>query len=145
MAPAQRSFGAVPTTPTGAPWRYKVREVLWGSRRRFVVHDVATGTTIAIRTTRHVADSDMLRLNMRRIDCRPGDVVTQDADQTVPASPPTDDHPDRQCGRCRRFFDADPTLTPATIQDWWLCEACHDNLMGVDRRIRSTPGSVAST
>jgi hypothetical protein len=44
--------------------RYQVRAVLWGNRKRFVVRDTATNTTIAIRTTSHIADSDLMRLNM---------------------------------------------------------------------------------
>lgn len=43
--------------------RYQVREVLWGNHKRFVVHDTATNNTTAIRTTRQIADSDLIRLN----------------------------------------------------------------------------------
>jgi hypothetical protein len=42
----------------------------------------------------------------------------------------TADQPGRQCGRCRRLFASDPGLDPTVIADWWLCEACHHNLMG---------------
>jgi hypothetical protein len=37
----------------------------------------------------------------------------------------------QQCGRCRKFFAGDPTLTPATIADWWLCTVCRQRLLGL--------------
>ncbi len=43
--------------------RYQFREVLWGNRKRFVVRDTVANTTIAIRATRQIADSDLIRLN----------------------------------------------------------------------------------
>ena len=46
------------------PPRYQVRPVLWANRKRFVVRDTKTDTTIAIRTTSKIADSDLIRLNM---------------------------------------------------------------------------------
>jgi len=55
--------------PTGVAHRYQVQAVPWANRMRFVVRDTTTHTTIAIRTTRDVADSDILRLNMA---ARPG-------------------------------------------------------------------------
>jgi hypothetical protein len=36
----------------------------------------------------------------------------------------------RQCGRCRQFFDGDPTLEPVTLPEWWLCSPCRATLFG---------------
>lgn len=48
------------------------------------------------------------------------------------ASPPPPENPlpPRQCGRCRGFFDGDPTLHPDAMPDWWLCPACDRALLG---------------
>ena len=44
---------------------------------------------------------------------------------------PTGDEPaDRQCGRCRKTFDGDPTAHPTALQEWWRRPACHDALLG---------------
>jgi hypothetical protein len=56
---------ASPATDAAAAPRYQVQAVLWGHRKRFVVRDTATNTTIAIRTTSQIADSDLFRLNMQ--------------------------------------------------------------------------------
>lgn len=113
--------------------RYQVREVLWGNRKRFVVHDTATNTTIAIRATRQIADSDFIRLNFAvggRPD--PGSALLP-ALSDSPSELTPNNASRRQCGRCRQFFASDPTLNPAAIQGWWLCEPCHDKLMGTSR------------
>jgi hypothetical protein len=120
--------GTPPTPPAAsieAAPRYQVQSVLWGSRKRFVVRDTATNTTIAIRTTSHIADSDLMRLNMApRTDYGPRlDARLAQAD---PSSAPRD----RQCGRCRRFFSADPAREATALQDRWLCEPCRDKLLG---------------
>lgn len=48
------------------------------------------------------------------------------------AAPAADgERSERQCGRCRRYFDAD--AAHAALQEWWLCAPCHDTLFGVDR------------
>lgn len=36
----------------------------------------------------------------------------------------------RQCGRCRKYFAADPTAHPTAIQEWWLCASCYEQLLG---------------
>jgi hypothetical protein len=36
----------------------------------------------------------------------------------------------RQCGRCRKLFDGDPTLYAGAMPDWWLCPACRIALLG---------------
>jgi hypothetical protein len=36
----------------------------------------------------------------------------------------------RQCGRCRGFFDGDPTLDPTVPPDWWVCPPCRTVLFG---------------
>lgn len=38
---------------------------------------------------------------------------------------------ERQCGRCRRYFDAD--AAEAELQEWWLCAPCHEALFGAAR------------
>lgn len=53
-----------PAASIEAAPRYQVQPVLWGNRKRFVVRDTATGTTIAIRTTSQIAESDLFRLTM---------------------------------------------------------------------------------
>lgn len=63
-APGLSPPSAPPSEPVRRPNRYEVREELWGNHKRFVVRDTATGTTIAIRTTRQIADSDLMRLNL---------------------------------------------------------------------------------
>lgn len=124
--------------------RYQVREVLWGNHKRFVVRDTATNTTIAIRTTRHIADSDLIRLNfVVRGRPDPGTALHPALNE-----PPSDLTPDnasrRQCGRCRQFFASEPAVHPAAIQEWWLCEPCHDKLMGTSRAPTGA-GVVGST
>lgn len=119
---------AAPPTPNAAiepAPRYLVRAVLWGNRKRFVVRDTTTDTTVAIRTTRQIADSDIIRLNMAprtdhgpRPQARPVQADTSSAER------------DRQCGRCRRHFAPEQALEPNAIQDWWLCEACAGKLLG---------------
>lgn len=44
--------------------RYQVRRVLWGARTRYEIQDTATGSTLAVRTTRPIADGDVLVLNL---------------------------------------------------------------------------------
>jgi hypothetical protein len=36
----------------------------------------------------------------------------------------------RQCGRCREWFDGDPTLHPVALPAWWLCPPCRAALLG---------------
>lgn len=124
--------------------RYQVREVLWGNHKRFVVHDTATNNTTAIRTTRQIADSDLIRLNFAvrgRADLRTAlrPALNDSSPELIP-----DDASRRQCGRCRQFFASEPALNPAAIQEWWLCEPCHDKLMGTARASTGT-GAVGST
>jgi DNA-directed RNA polymerase subunit RPC12/RpoP len=38
--------------------------------------------------------------------------------------------PARQCGRCRKHFDGDPTAHPHAVPDWWLCPRCRSRLLG---------------
>lgn len=113
--------------------RYQVREVLWGIHKRFVVRDSATNTTVAIRTTRQIADSDLLRLNWAAGRLREPGAPHRPALNDSPSAVIQEGPFDRQCGRCRQFFASDPTLNGSAIQDWWLCEACHGNLMGISR------------
>jgi len=47
--------------------------------------------------------------------------------------------PQRQCGRCRKFFDGDPTLDPIVEPDWWCCPPCRVTLLGDDRQIPEGP------
>lgn len=53
-----------------------------------------------------------------------------------PVQPPTVDDevamptPKRQCGRCRKFFDGDPTLHPIAIPEWWACSPCRKAMFG---------------
>lgn len=52
---------------------------------------------------------------------------------------------DRQCGRCRAFFPADPTLYEPGAPAWWLCDGCRDILITPPRFARSngqTPGRL---
>ena len=118
---------AIQTPPSSAvpPPRYQVQSVLWGTRKRFVVRDVSTDTTIAIRTTSQVADSDLIRLNMG------GRTSYGAAPELRPA--PTDsavEQRDRQCGRCRRFFSSGPATEGTSLQEWWLCPGCRRHLLG---------------
>jgi hypothetical protein len=43
----------------------------------------------------------------------------------------------RQCGRCRSYFDGDPSLPPQTQSEWWLCDPCRQVLLGHGPRQRS--------
>ena len=36
----------------------------------------------------------------------------------------------RQCGRCRKLFEGDPTLHPNALPEWWLCPPCRTALLG---------------
>src|SRR5579884_3900625 len=108
-----------PAASVGPAPRYQVQSVLWGNRKRFVVRDTLTDTTIAIRTTSQIADSDLMRLNMAprtHHDPRP-DARPAQGDPHLAS-------PDRQCGRCRSFFSPDPRREGIGLQDWWLCEPC---------------------
>lgn len=128
----------LPVTPVERASRYQVHEVLWGNRRRFVVRDTVSDTTIAIRTTRQIADSDLFRLNWgARGRPDPGSALRRVLNDSL--SEPVSDGPShRQCGRCRQLFASDPTPNPATVQDWWLCDSCHDKLMGTRRASTGT-------
>jgi hypothetical protein len=132
-APARPPTSPPSVTPSQHSYRYQVREELWGNRKRFVVRDTATHTTIAIRTTRQIVDSDLMRLNWAARD-RPDPESTV---QPVPSDSPSELIPEgpsqRQCGRCRQLFASDPARNPAALQEWWLCEACHAKLMGTSR------------
>ena len=37
---------------------------------------------------------------------------------------------ERQCGRCRLSFPADPALHPSAQLGWWLCPPCREALLG---------------
>ena len=121
-----------PAAPKESASRYQVRAVLWGNRKRFVVRDTATDTTIAIRTTSEIADSDLIGLNM----AGRADHILRLHAQPAPADPPSAKR-DRQCGRCRRFFPAEPDLEPMALQDWWLCDPCSHKLLGTRRGLSS--------
>jgi hypothetical protein len=60
----------------------------------------------------------------------------------VPTAESTEVAP-RQCGRCRQWFDGDPTLHPRAIASWWLCPACHTTLLG-DGRHRSAAAATTA-
>ncbi len=36
----------------------------------------------------------------------------------------------RQCGRCRKLFEGDPTLLAGALQEWWACPPCRAALLG---------------
>jgi hypothetical protein len=36
----------------------------------------------------------------------------------------------RKCSRCRGVFPADPSLLHTGEYAWWLCDPCHDALLG---------------
>jgi len=36
----------------------------------------------------------------------------------------------RRCGRCREWFEGDPTLHPTALPAWWLCAICRVALLG---------------
>lgn len=63
-APRSSPAAPLPAAPIELRSRYQVQAVLWANRKRFIVRDTATDTTIAIRTTSQIADSDLMRLNM---------------------------------------------------------------------------------
>ena len=136
QAPSAALPAIAPTSPLpvvnggavrGRP--YQVREVLWGHEKRFVVQDTATHTTVVIRTTRQIADSDLMRLNWAARDRPDPSTTLQPAQNERSAEQVPDNALGRQCARCRKLFASDPTLYQAAIQDWWLCESCHDKLM----------------
>ena len=143
--PGSAPTSPLPVTAVESACRYQVRERLWGNRRRFVVRDTASDTTIAIRATRQIADSDLFRLNWGARGCPDlGSALRRVLNDSL--SEPISDGPShRQCGRCRQFFASDPTPNPAAIQDWWLCDSCHDKLMGTRRAPTGTSpaGSTA--
>ncbi|MCU1452105.1 MAG: hypothetical protein JWN46_251 [Acidimicrobiales bacterium] len=37
------------------------------------------------------------------------------------------------CQRCRRTFPGDATLPPASLIEWWACDACRTVLLGSQR------------
>ena len=45
--------------------------------------------------------------------------------------------PERQCGRCRRWFPGDATLHPVALAEWWACASCRDTLFGAPTSQRS--------
>lgn len=117
------------------PPRYQVRPVLWANRKRFVVRDTETDTTIAIRTTSKIADSDLIRLNMGvhpdvNRQRRPLEREPHSVRDDAPGPEPVITATERQCGRCRGVFPLDPTLDPTMLQDWWLCGPCRNKLLG---------------
>lgn len=151
--PDTASLDASPAPPASAPTsvphlapvdgarRYEVQEVMWGIHKRFVVRDTATDTTIAIRASRLIADSDLLRLNLAVRAPRTGSQpVSNDAPAELIADPPAE----RQCGRCRQFFASEANPNPAAGQDWWLCGPCHDKLMGTGARTGNGPVGAAA-
>ena len=113
--------------------RYQVREMVWGIHKRFKVHDTATNATIAIRTNRQIADSDLIRLNWADRGCPDSGSNIRPALNDVPSELIPNSATRRQCGRCRQFSGPDLTLDPAPIQEWWLCETCYDRLIGSNR------------
>ena len=109
--------------------RYQVREVSWGHHRRFVVTDTASDTTIAIRTTRQIADSDLIRLNWAALGRRTPETGDRSALPDAPSEARLEDLTRRLCGRCRLSFACDPPRLPSAIEEWWLCEPCDQKLM----------------
>jgi len=47
----------------------------------------------------------------------------------------------RQCGRCRKWFEGDPTLHPTALPEWWACPACHAALLGNRRAVSAVGGA----
>jgi hypothetical protein len=135
------AFPPLSVTPVELGPRYQVRPVLWGNRTRFVVRDTRTQTTIAIRATSQIADSDLIRLNMGvGNNLRPNPHSLEHDRPSLPSDVPCPGavtQSDRQCGRCRGFFAPDPTLEPVGLQDWWLCDPCRDTLLGARRAASS--------
>ena len=125
--------GTAPSSPLTArgPARYEVREELWGNHKRFVVRDTATDSTVAIRASSQIADSDLIRLNWAARVLPDPEARHQPAVTHSPPEVTSGSQSQRQCGRCRQFFSCDAALNPVAIQDWWICEPCHDKLMGV--------------
>lgn len=56
-------------------------------------------------------------------------------DSPDPAGPT----PDRQCGRCRRWFPGDTMLHPVARAEWWACPTCRDALFGARTSRTVTP------
>ena len=140
LAASPAPLGSVTTSPPPVigsqperVCRYQVREVLWGNHKRFIVHDTVTSTTIAIRTSSQIADSDLIRLNWVVKDCPDSGTALRPALDDAPSEPTPTDASHRQCGRCRQFFASGPTPNLAQIQEWWLCDPCRDKLMGTSR------------
>lgn len=50
----------------------------------------------------------------------------------------------RQCGRCRQWFDGEPTRYPGAIGGWWLCTACRAALLGARERGSTTTREAAT-
>jgi hypothetical protein len=61
--------------------------------------------------------------------------VESDAQRSLADNEP----PPQQCGRCRMFFEGDPTLYRPARPDWWLCPPCRAILLGGSPR----PDNVA--
>lgn len=130
----------LPLVADGRPGaRFGVHAVLWANRRRFVVYDTATKTTIAIRSTRELADSDLIRLNMG-VTTRQGPRAQTPHSGADPAARPSGTRiaqngapAGRRCGRCRGLFAFDTIPDTPALQDWWLCDPCHDTLLGTTR------------
>jgi hypothetical protein len=128
-----------PTIPASA--RYQVRPVQWGDRERFEVRDTATDTTIAIRTTSRIADEDVMVLNL----VGPNGLGRASVPRPKPPRSEPEPQPARQCGRCRQYFAADPLSDPTALEVWWLCEPCHDTLIGARANSRTARGHVGAT
>lgn len=71
--------------------------------------------------------------------------VDDDGGPAVPRAPTAESTQvaPRQCGRCRQWFDGDPTLHSRAIASWWLCPACHTTLLGDGRRPSATAAAPA--
>ena len=135
--PTETATGHSPSgaTPVLDGPRYQVGPVLWGTRKRFVVRDTDADTTVAIRTTSQIADSDLIRLNMRVVHGNRSQLHSHD--RGLPPVPDDVAGPEasivateRRCGRCRGVFPLDPTLDGTGLQDWWVCDPCHNKLFG---------------
>jgi hypothetical protein len=46
--------------------------------------------------------------------------------------------PTRQCGRCRKHFDAPADIDPAVLAEWWACSSCRMTLLPDQRQRTAT-------
>ena len=63
----------------------------------------------------------------------PGEPVRTLSESAAAGAPKVEEIRTRQCGRCRAMFEADPSLHPTAIPEWWLCGPCRSALLGGGR------------